>query len=174
MGVGESLRRVVGYFSGADDGYDDEPITSLEQFERHYEERLDVRSRGRRRGADYDGIFGDESPAHLRRARERVARPFALARPPHTEFCLVVTQEFDDAQQIADRFRADTPVIINMQSCEAELAERLTDFCSGLTYALEGSLQRIDDKILLLAPRNVELSSEATAGFLKKGFFNQV
>ena len=84
-----------------------------------------------------------------------------------------MTHEFDDAQQIADRLKADTPVIVNMQSCQPELAKRLTDFCSGLTYALEGSLQRIDEKILLLAPHNADLSGAPTTGHPESGFFNQ-
>jgi cell division inhibitor SepF len=98
----------------------------------------------------------------------------AVLGSPQAEVCLVVTHEFEDAQQIADRYRADIPVIANMQSCEAGLATRLIDFCSGLTYALNGGLQRIDEGVFLLAPRNVDLSSEATARFLEKGFFNQV
>ena len=95
-------------------------------------------------------------------------------RPPRAEFCLVSPAEFNDAQQIADRFRRQAAVICNLQSCETALARRLTDFCSGLVYALDGSLQRLDDGLLLLAPRDLELSSEAAAGFLEKGFFNQI
>ena len=33
-----------------------------------------------------------------------------------------------------------------------ELSKRLIDFCSGLTYALDGGMQRIADKIFLLTP----------------------
>lgn len=93
---------------------------------------------------------------------------------PQAEVCVIVAQEFEDAQQIAERFRADIPVIANMQGCEPGLATRLIDFCSGLTYALGGALQRLDDRVFLLAPRNVELSSDGTDEFLEKGFVNQV
>ena len=98
----------------------------------------------------------------------------ALVGLPQAEVYLVVTHEFEDARQIADKFRADIPVIANMQSCEAGLAARLIDFCSGLTYALGGGLQRLDDRVFLLAPRNVDLSSDGTDEFLEKGFVNQV
>src|SRR5450759_1042306 len=82
--------------------------------------------------------------------------------------------EFEDAQQIADRLRAGTPFIVDLQSCGRDLSKRLTDFCSGLTYALEGSLQYIGEKVVLLAPHNVELSSEAPGGLQERRFFNQV
>jgi cell division inhibitor SepF len=83
-------------------------------------------------------------------------------------------QAFNDAQQIADRFRSDATVICDLQGCEAPLARRLSDFCSGLVYALQGSLERLDDRVLLLAPHDVELSGGAAADALAKAFFDQI
>ena len=50
---------------------------------------------------------------------------------------------------------------------------RLIDFASGLTYALDGGMQRIAEKVFLLTPRNVEVSAEERAALIEKGFFNQ-
>ncbi len=50
---------------------------------------------------------------------------------------------------------------------------RLVDFGSGLTYALDGGMQKIADKVFLLTPRNVEVSAEERARILEKGFYNQ-
>ena len=87
---------------------------------------------------------------------------------------LVLPRSFNDAQQIADRFKAQIPVILNLQSADNELSKRLIDFASGLTYALDGSMQRVADKVFLLTPRNVEVSAEERARMLDKGgFFNQ-
>ena len=88
---------------------------------------------------------------------------------------LVVPRSFNDAQQIADRFKAQIPVILNLQSADTELAKRLIDFSSGLTYALDGSMQRVADKVFLLTPRNVQVSAEERARALDPtgGFFNQ-
>ena len=94
-------------------------------------------------------------------------------RPPSAGFCLVAPQTFNDARQIGDRFRGDTAVICNLQGCETLVAQRLTDFCSGLAYCLDGTLQRLDEKLLVLSPRGVELSSEAAAGLLQEGLFSQ-
>ena len=65
------------------------------------------------------------------------------------------------------------PVILNLQSAETDLAKRLIDFSSGLTYALDGGMQRVADKVFMLTPRNVEVSAEERARLLEKGFFNQ-
>lgn len=175
MTLSSSLRRAVGYFDGsAKDSYDDEAITVPQEFRSHREEALGVRRLSHDGAADYDEIYADAPPAYPQRGQERAANPLTLVRPHNAEFCLFAPEEFNDAQQITDRFRGDAAVIRDMQGCETALAQRLTDFCSGLVYALDGSLQRLDDKVLLLAPRDLELSSEAAAGFLEKGFFNQI
>ena len=65
---------------------------------------------------------------------------------------LVVPKSFNDAQQIADKFKDSIPVILNLQSSDTDLSKRLIDFASGLTYALDGGMQRIADKVFMLTP----------------------
>ena len=49
-----------------------------------------------------------------------------------------------------------------------------TSGASGLTYALDGGMQRVADKVFLLTPANVQLSAEERAKMLERGgFFNQ-
>jgi cell division inhibitor SepF len=87
---------------------------------------------------------------------------------------LVLPRSFNDAQQIADKFKQSIPVILNLQNADTELSKRLIDFASGLTYALNGGMQRVADKVFLLTPRNVELSAEQRAQVLERGgFYNQ-
>jgi cell division inhibitor SepF len=85
----------------------------------------------------------------------------------------VVPKNFNDAQLIADKFKSEIPVIINLQSCDTELSKRLIDFSSGLTYALDGGIERVADKVFLLTPKNVEVSAEEKQRLIEKGFFNQ-
>jgi cell division inhibitor SepF len=90
-----------------------------------------------------------------------------------SEVHLVVPKTFNDAQQIADKIKGTVPVIINLQGAETDLAKRLIDFSSGLTYALDGGMQRVADKVFLLTPRDVEVSAEEKARLMERGFFNQ-
>ena len=85
----------------------------------------------------------------------------------------MIPKSFNDAQQIADQYKDGVPVILNLQSTDTDLSKRLIDFASGLTYALDGGMQRIADKVFLLTPRNVEVSAEERARLIEKGFFNQ-
>ena len=93
---------------------------------------------------------------------------------PSVQVHLVVPRSFNDAQQIADKFKDSMPVILNLQTSDQDLSRRLIDFASGLTYALDGGMQRVADKVFLLTPRNVEVSAEQRAQLLERGgFFNQ-
>src|SRR5687767_5089712 len=150
------------------DGYvDDEPQPESE-IEDRYRERPNVRRLQSRRRRD---IFADEAP---RSAREtRVLRPVGNGRAESVQVHLVIPKSFNDAQQIADQFKDDVPVILNLQGTDTDLSKRLIDFASGLTYALDGGMQRIADKVFLLTPRNVEVSAEERARLIEKGFFNQ-
>jgi cell division inhibitor SepF len=154
-----------------DDGYQDEPEPEHE-IEDRYRERPNVRRlQSRRRRDDFDDIFADEPP---RSAREtRVLRPVGNGRAESVQVHLVIPKSFNDAQQIADQFKDDVPVILNLQGTDTDLSKRLIDFASGLTYALDGGMQRIADKVFLLTPRNVDVSAEERARLIEKGFFNQ-
>jgi cell division inhibitor SepF len=174
MGLGDSWHKVAVYFGLAEDEeYDeDETLAPHEELERSYQERPNVRKLDSGRGrSDYDEIFAEEP--RRRGSSQPPVRALEPARPGRVEVHLVVPKNFNDAQQIADKFKGDVPVIINLQGSDTELAKRLIDFCSGLTYALDGGMQRIADKIFLLTPRNVEVSAEEKARLIEKGFFNQ-
>jgi cell division inhibitor SepF len=89
------------------------------------------------------------------------------------EVHFVAPKSFNDVQNVADKFKDTVPVILNLQGTDNDLSKRLIDFSSGLTYALDGGMQRIADKVFLLTPRNVEVSAEERARLVEKGFFNQ-
>ena len=172
MHLRASLRKAADCFGGgADGGYDDETVELPRELLGHLGEPSRLRPRGGA-AADYEEIYAAEPSPRIRRGA-RAPTSLSLVRPPSAEFCLVAPRNFNDAQQIGDRFRSETAVICNLQDCETLLAQRLTDFCSGLAYCLDGTLQRLDEKILVLSPRNVELSCETAAGFLQEGLFSQ-
>ena len=120
-----------------------------------------------------------DEPAGRRRLRDAGAQTSVLRSAESAvaedvpKVYLSVPRTFNDAQPIGDRYKRGIPVIINLQTVEPGLAKRLIDFASGLTYALEGRMQRIADKVFLLTPENVELSAEDQARYLDAGFFNQ-
>ena len=71
---------------------------------------------------------------------------------------IVEPKSFTEVQAIADKFKQGTPVIMNMAMTQPDLAKRLLDFASGLTYGLDGGLQKVSDKVFMLTPHNVDVS----------------
>ena len=86
---------------------------------------------------------------------------------------IVLAHKPGQLAEVADRFKDSIPVVLNLQGAEHDLSKRMIDFASGLTYALDGGMQRIADKVFMLTPRNVEISAEERAQLIEKGFFNQ-
>ncbi len=106
---------------------------------------------------------------------ERMQRAAALRSiaTPQTKVHIVEPRSFNDAQQIADKFKANIPVIVNLQLAEIDLSKRLIDFASGLTYGLDGGMQRVAEKVFLLTPSNVEVSEAEKRRWQERGLFNQ-
>jgi cell division inhibitor SepF len=194
MALGDLWTRTLVYFGIAeeDDEYwdDEDGLVAEESLELSYRERPNVRRlTPRRRGQDFDDWTESEAdqPTHrvstARSSRTQARAPRAVSTRPHIEALpgagsvrvhLVLPRSFNDAQQIADKFKQSIPVILNLQNADTELSKRLIDFASGLTFALNGGMQRVADKVFLLTPRNVELSAEQRAQVLERGgFFNQ-
>ena len=73
-------------------------------------------------------------------------------QPKRMSACIWCAQNFNDAQQVADKYKSDIPVILNLQGTGDDLAKRLIDFSSGLAYALDGGMQRVADKVVCSRP----------------------
>ena len=145
------------------------------------------------RGSDLGALAGVETSI-LRSAPPRSASPPPPAPPPLRSASppppaptlptparssisaqrvhVIAPRSYNDAQQIADRFKNGVPVIMNLQTSEADLSRRLIDFGSGMTYGLDGAIQRIAEKVFLLTPKNVEVSAEDRQRLVDQGFFS--
>jgi cell division inhibitor SepF len=182
MAFRDSWHRTLVYFGLAeDDAYDDEDVDYNDSHEAElqdsYRDRPNVRPLGRRRRDEFDDIFSDEGSTSERRTTS--LRPVSGGRTANgraggdVQVHFVAPKSFNDVQNVADKFKETIPVILNLQGTDTDLSKRLIDFSSGLTYALDGGMQRIADKVFLLTPRNVEVSAEERARLVEKGFFNQ-
>jgi len=181
MALRDTWHRTLVYFGLAEDrdAYEEEEADPREPeavLEDRYRERPNVRRLStRRRRDEIDDIFADDSATESRTTRLRPvgSEPASNGRSESSRVHLVIPTSFNDAQDIADKFKDSIPVIVNLQGIDRDLSKRLVDFASGLTYALDGGMQQIADKVFLLTPRNVEVSAEERARLIEKGFFNQ-
>lgn len=98
----------------------------------------------------------------------RVVRPVPIAAnaKPHA----LSPVSFEDAQELADKFKGNQPVIMNLQNADRDLARRLIDFASGLCYGVGGQMEKVANSVYLLTPSNVEVSAEERRRLQEHGF----
>ena len=87
------------------------------------------------RNRPYNARLASQPPTHL------WAAVASDQRVPPRRVSVVEPANFDDAQALADRFKRQQPVILNLQQADSELSRRMVDFCAGLTYALDGRIK---------------------------------
>ena len=171
MGFADLWNRTLVYFGMVEvEEWDEDGYQTNEQLEESYKRRERQNVRRLPSTTEPDAWSSEEAQPR----RERSSRLRSVGAPSPAKVHLVIPRTFNDAKQIADRYKAQIPVILNLQGADTELSKRLIDFASGLTYALDGSMQRVADKVFLLTPRDVELSAEERARAMERGgFFNQ-
>lgn len=155
---------------------------------------LDFDYRDETDGDDLLDILGDPGPAEERSgrhrpgahsaprgrgpAREEVPSPQpvfddgnvrsldSMRAKPRT----LIPESFADAKLVADEFKREIPVLLNLQGIERDLARRLIDFASGICYALDGSMEKVASQVFLLIPESVEVSDEDRRRIEERGY----
>jgi cell division inhibitor SepF len=119
---------------------------------------------------------------HPREARQQNVAPVAQVNPSpvrqmggglKNSMHIIDPKGFGDAELIGEKFRQNTPVLMNLQYVDTDLAKRLIDFASGLTFGLGGHIQRAADKVFLLVPASMDVSAEDKLRMQEQGLFNQ-
>ena len=191
MGVRDRLERMAAWFGFGveeDEYYEEEDERRPYAKDRYADEdaepgptvrRLNRSERSSAFGTSLGDLFGSENASGRDRsygAQEGSARLRAVPdqQAPPARVSVINPASFNDAQALADRFKRQQPVILNLQQADAELSRRMVDFCSGLTYALDGNIQTVANRVFLLTPRNVEVSAEERKRLAERAFFNQL
>nr|WP_317356869.1 cell division protein SepF [uncultured Tyzzerella sp.] len=74
--------------------------------------------------------------------------------------CMFNPTNLEDASDVVSQIKDRNIVVVNLESVEYEISQRISDFLCGASYALECNIQLISDKIMIIAPVNVEMSGE--------------
>ncbi len=69
-----------------------------------------------------------------------------------TQSDILVVEEFADAKILADRVRDRVPVVLDLRIASPDLVRRVIDFSSGLIYALDGTMRKVGEGLVLVLP----------------------
>ena len=68
----------------------------------------------------------------------------------------------EDTQDIIDNLKARKPVVVNLEEMDNDIAQRVLDFVSGAVYALNGNIKKVARGIFVVAPSNVDITTNTS------------
>ena len=167
-------KRTMDYLGlGPDDAYDDYDVEEeYEPAPRGRRQEAEPRAPRNRDETGGEGVVRtlpsrptfpsrDFDPSQARRSGERERDDSGVQPRPQrngrtgsgsSEPATVKPRRFDQAQEVADKFKEGNPVIMNLEGSDREVARRLIDFASGLCYGLDGSMEKVANGVYLLKP----------------------
>ncbi len=93
-------------------------------------------------------------------SRGRRVPVLSLHAQKQQEIVVLQPRSFEDARLAADYLKMRRPVIVNLRDAQGELAQRIVDFTSGATYAVDGHLRRVGEAIFLFTPNHVVITAD--------------
>ena len=135
--------------------------------------------RSRHDGYEYDEEYDEPArPAATFSRGNAGATPrpqFRVSTVSQGSITVMPASSFADAQKAADRLKQGEPQIVNFERTAPEIAERLIDFLNGITYALDGFVEKVGERVFLFTPANVAIHADAPeATAPPKSFFDRL
>ncbi len=147
---------------GEEDGYYDEYEEGDSSYEEEEEEEKPKRRLfGRKKEADSEDTDAEESKSTkilpMRQSSKTATR---RQNVKDMEVCIIKPNSIEDGREIAETLLSGRTVLLNMEGINLDVAQRVTDFTSGVCFALGGMLQKVSNYIFIVTPPNVEISGD--------------
>lgn len=118
-----------------------------------------------------DEFYSEPNEDYDVRSKTRRGKVVNIHSNPYVKVMVYQPLSYDDTQTIVDNLKSRKPIIVNLESLDSDLAQRVLDFLSGAVYALEGSIHKVSRGIFVLAPNNVDISGDIPDDLKGKSFF---
>ena len=150
------------YMMGTDQLPDDEEI----DYEGYEEEEEDFEPKR-------DPIIPSYSSRASRSSSASSANSKIVNIHTNVQMQVVITypQSVDESGIICDYIKSNKTVVVNLEGIDHTVAQRIVDFLGGVTYALDGDVQCISNKIFIVAPKNVDISGHFKEELKANGVF---
>ena len=146
-----------------DDDFFDEEFDDEFEDEKHNKKGLFKKDRKLDFDDEDDDEFFEPKSKTARSASNNKVTPMRQAnKKTNMEVCVIKPTTVDDAREITETLLSGSTVILNLEGLDLEVAQRIIDFTSGATFAINGNLQKISNYIFLVTPTNVGISGDLT------------
>lgn len=110
-----------------------------------------------------DFLAQSKPPARKKERNQPLEKRISMTNQNSLKLVLVEPESFEDSKRLVDSLKGRRPVIINLENIETSVAQKIFDFLSGATCALDGSVKKISNNIFIFAPENVNVYDENKA-----------
>lgn len=86
---------------------------------------------------------------------------------------VVEPRSFEDSLDIVNHLKGRKSVIVNLQYLDREISQRVIDFVSGATLALDGSQERVGHGVFIFASINCQVETESEGVRAYKDLFSK-
>ena len=151
MGIKDTLMNSLGFQDQNEDDYQYEDDYGYEEAE--YEEEQPVKQQKAFSGLGFRSSANDAADDyHTAGSGMRIV--------------LLQPSRFEEAQNIASYLLDNKVVVFDLQECDVDTAINIVNFVSGAIYALNGSIQKINDRgaIFVAVPPSVSMDNELRVG----------
>jgi FtsZ-interacting cell division protein YlmF len=145
-------------------GYTDGPFGAVSTATLNRAESKTVREREKDMNKNYDRDNDVRNDARAGNTSFGTAPNMRVSRVREQAIHVLSAITFNDIQKAADGLKQGIPQVINLEKADPNMVERLKDFMNGVTYALDGYVEKISEKSYLFTPHTVEIKSEPTPG----------
>ncbi|MDV3426791.1 MAG: cell division protein SepF [Bacillota bacterium] len=152
--AGKGIKKVLEFIGLEDDSENSEMEEYTEELENEYSIKQEAE---------------EETPFQRKRGNNKVLN---IHTNSLAKVVIVKPTDYEEATNICDNLRNRKIIVVNTNSLEQKVAQRLLDFIGGACYALSGDLQEVENGIYILSPSNVEVSSDLKNELSNKGIFN--
>lgn len=84
---------------------------------------------------------------------------------------VIAPKEMEQATLICDHIREGKICIVNMKGADPKTGQRIADYLGGVTYALYGQVERVDNQIFIMAPPSTIIAADLMDELKTGGLF---
>lgn len=104
---------------------------------------------------DYDEGFDEYAPSgSYTPATQQTQLNSSGQLPPY----VLRVESYEDVQTVVRRVRTNQPVLLVLDETPGDVAQRVLDFCFGLSFGIDGDVTAVSEKAFVVLPANIQLS----------------
>lgn len=134
--------------------YEDEDEDDFDDFEQvNTRGQSEAPARRERRSA----APASEAAGYAMEQERRSNKVVNIHTTTQLQVVLVKPDRYENASEVADHLREKRTVVLNLESTNKDVARRLLDFLSGVTYAHGGKIKKVALSTYIITPYNVDI-----------------